>query len=112
MYFLYLMFRNELIFWHKNMPNEFRTLLWLKLVNQSLFHVNRLRSRGLVRQADSALLGVWDFVRGTGGAPDLTRRVPLAMRLICRLSGLLYKRQLRQSTVPALAQNTYPKSAA
>jgi len=95
-YFFYLMFRNELIFWHTHMPAAHRKLLWLKLVNQSLYHVHRLRYRGFARQADSALLGVWDFIRGTSGAPKLDRKPPLAMRAASRLLAYMHERQLRK----------------
>jgi GT2 family glycosyltransferase len=94
LYFSYLMFRNELIFWYTNMPQKFRKLLWLKLVNQSLFNVQRLRRRGMQRHADSALLGVWDFVSGRFGVPKLGRKPPLVFRLIAAISGYLHKKQL------------------
>lgn len=103
LYFFYLMFRNELIFWHTHMPKEFRNLLWLKLVNQTIFNVNRLRSKGMHRQADIALLGVSDFIFGRHGAPDLTRKVPLALRLICKASAFLHKQKLHSSETPTTA---------
>lgn len=103
LYYFYLMFRNELIFWHTSMPKEFRKFLWLKIVNQALFNVNRLRRKGLQRQADSALLGVWDFIRGKGGAPNLVRRVPLPMRATCRIAGYLHQKQLREIELAAAA---------
>jgi GT2 family glycosyltransferase len=93
-YFFYLMFRNELIFWHTHMPKNLRKLLWLKLVNQSLYKVNRLRRRGMERQADSALLGVSDFIFQKTGAPRLPRSVPLATRLVCAASAWIHKKQL------------------
>ena len=102
-YFFYLMFRNELIFWHTHMPIEHRKLLWLKLINQSLYHVNRLRHRGYARQADSALLGVWDFICGKTGAPDLGRKPPLAVRMVCGVLGHLHGRQLRRTEVKGTA---------
>ena len=94
LYFFYLMFRNELFFWNTNMPPAYRKLLWLKLVNQSLFNVVRLRRRGLRQQADSALLGVWDFMRGRGGAPDLQRKAPFAMYGMLALAERVHGKQL------------------
>jgi GT2 family glycosyltransferase len=94
LYYFYLMYRNELMFWHKNMPQEFRKLLWLKIVNQALFNVNRLRRKGLQRQADSALLGVADFICGRGGPPDLGRKVPLPVRVLCRTAAYVHRTQL------------------
>jgi GT2 family glycosyltransferase len=103
LYFFYLMFRNELIFWHTHMPKEFRKLLWLKLVNQALFNVNRLRRRGMEQQANSALLGVSDFIVGRTGAPDITRRVPVVMRLMCKASAYIHKKQLSNDKAGATA---------
>lgn len=98
-YFFYLMFRNELIFWHTHMPKEFRKLLWLRLINQSMFNVNRLRRRGMHEQANVALLGVWDFMRGKFGAPQLARRAPLPVRLMCRVLDRVHDAQLREVDV-------------
>lgn len=93
-YFFYLMFRNELIFWHTHMPQPFRKLLWLKLVNQAVYNVNRLIHRGMSKQADAAMLGVWDFILGQHGAPDLSRNVPLAARLMRRILQRIHAPQL------------------
>lgn len=95
-YFFYLMFRNELIFWHTHMPEQHRKLIWLKLLNQSLYHVNRLRLRGYPQQAESALLGVWDFIRGRHGAPAI-RKPSQIVRLGSRLHSLLHRKQLQMS---------------
>lgn len=95
LYFFYLMYRNELFFWHTNMPQEFRKLLWLKLVNQALFNVNRLRRRGMHRQADMALLGVSDFIKGKGGPVNLARKVSAPVRLLSKAAAYLHRKQLR-----------------
>jgi GT2 family glycosyltransferase len=102
-YFFYLMFRNELIFWHTHMPQEHRKLLWLKLVNTSMFNVNRLRRRGMARQAEAALLGVSDFIVGKYGAPELARTSPLLVRLACRVLGRVHDKQLRAAVQPNAA---------
>lgn len=102
-YFFYLMYRNELIFWHTHMPREHRKLLWLKLVNQSMFNINRLRRRGMVRQAEAALLGVADFIAGKYGAPDLARTPPLLIRVACRVLGRVHDKQLRTAVQPAVS---------
>ncbi len=104
LYFFYLMFRNELIFCHANMPPAFRRLLWLKLVNQSIFNVLRLRRRGMLPQADSALLGVWDFICGRGGAPKLQRRPPLALRALVVLAERMHREQLASSDTLSTTQ--------
>ena len=103
LYFFYLMFRNELIFWHTHMPAQFRKLLWLKLVNQAFFNVNRLRRRGMTKQAEIALLGVSDFILGKHAAPDFTRTVPLAIRTACQAAGSLHKKQHEAAEVALAA---------
>lgn len=100
LYFFYLMSRNELIFWYTHMPQQFRRFLWLKLVNQGMYYANRLRHNGLNKQADTALLGVWDFMRARTGAPDLTRKVPLAVRLACGLLNYKHSKQIRRTERP------------
>jgi GT2 family glycosyltransferase len=100
LYFFYLMFRNELIFWHTHMPQEYRKRLWLKIVNQALFNANRLYRKGLARQGDAALLGIWDFIRGRFGAPDMGRKPPRAIRTLCRLLGYVHDKQLRSADIP------------
>ena len=94
LHYFYLMARNEMIFWHTHMPREFRRLLWLKLLDQGMFDVNRLYRKGMRQQADSALLGVWDFVRGRHGAPDLARQPGYAARLVCWLFGCVQQKHL------------------
>jgi len=98
-YFFYLMFRNELMVWHKHMPREHRKLLWLKLVNQALYKANRLRRDGFAQQADSALLGTWDFMTGRHGAFSTTRKPPAAIRLLSRLMAVKHDKQLRATQV-------------
>jgi len=96
LYFFYLMFRNEMIFWQKNMPSAHRRLIGLKLLDHSLFDVNRLRVRAMTRQADTALLGVADFLAGRYGAPVIQgRRAPLWLRMLCKAHGFWYREKLR-----------------
>lgn len=95
-YYFYLMQRNELIFWYKNTPLEFRQFLWLKLVNRALFNVNRLYRRNLGKKADAALLGIWDFIGARYGAPELNRTVPMAMKFALHFSSAFYARKLKK----------------
>jgi GT2 family glycosyltransferase len=96
LYFFYLMFRNEMMFWQKNMPEAHRRLLGLKLLDHSLFDVNRLRVRGMTQQADTALLGVADFLAGRYGPPSFqVRRPPLWLRMLCTVHGFWYRKKLR-----------------
>ena len=100
-YFFYLMYRNEMMFWEKNMPRAYRRGLRLRQLDHSLFDVNRLRVRGMQQQADMALLGVGDFLAGRHGAPVLERRAPLWLRLLCSISGAYYKKKLHASVASA-----------
>ena len=106
LYFFYLMYRNELFFWHTNMPQEFRKLLWLKLINQALFNANRLRRRGMHRQADVALLGIFDFIRGKGGPVNLARKVPAPVQLLSRAAAYLHRKQLQATSLPSATEKT------
>jgi GT2 family glycosyltransferase len=96
-YFFYLMFRNELIFWTTNTPASFRRLLYLKLINQALFNAIRLRRKHMLPQSNAALLGIWDYLRGRHGAPDLHRRVPLIMKTFSLVGGWLNSSALRKA---------------
>lgn len=74
-YFFYLIQRNYLIFWKKHTPKKYRRLLHLRLLDRSLYEVNRLYYQGLDKLGDAALLGTSDGFLGTRtGAPDLGRR--------------------------------------
>lgn len=87
-YFYYLMHRNEMLFWQKHTPKEHRRLLWWKLLDTSLFNVNKLYRKGWRIQGDAALLGVSDFVRGRFGAPILDRKAPFLMRALCKITSI------------------------
>lgn len=104
LYYFYLMFRNEMLFWHTHTPKEYRNLLWLKLLDQGLFNINRLHHMGMHKQAESGLLGVWDFLCGRYGAPDISRRAPLAMRLLCKMLALVQNKHISRLEVAATVQ--------
>lgn len=105
LYYYYLMHRNELTFWYTNVPKTYRKLLWLRMVNQSLYRVALQRRRGWTRQADIALLGIWDFICGRFGAPDLDRTLPAPARLLFKLWSTLHSKQVQSvvlvPTVPS-----------
>lgn len=93
-YYFYLMYRNGLIFWHSNMPKGLRRLLWLKIVEKALFNVTRLRQAGMEHHAECGLLGVWDFICGRTGAPDLGRKAPALARLLCWAVARMHAKKL------------------
>lgn len=93
-YLIYLLQRNQMLFWYKNAPRSQRLRLWLKLVDRALFDVARLYARGYPTHADAALLGVQDFILGRFGAPKLNRKIPIVMRAACGLSAKIYAKKL------------------
>jgi GT2 family glycosyltransferase len=102
LYVYYLYQRNEMLFWKKHTPAKYRRFLWLKLLDTGLFDVNRLYRKGLKAQGDAALLGVSDFMRGRFGVPQLNRKPPLFLLLLCKVSAKLnhhkYMNVVEQST--------------
>lgn len=88
-YFFYLMYRNELIFWSSSLPTANKYILKAKLLNQSMFNVNRLYKKGYKEQADAAMLGINDFIFKKYGAPELNRNVPRKMKALRLLSYVL-----------------------
>ncbi|MBC7490156.1 MAG: glycosyltransferase family 2 protein [Glaciimonas sp.] len=95
-YFFYLMQRNYLIFWYSNTPTKFRKFLWLKLLSQSFYEINRLYLKNDIKQAEARMLGVGDFIERRYGRPDLGRSIPLWMRLARRLAQLQQHRALHR----------------
>jgi GT2 family glycosyltransferase len=95
-YYFYLMARNYLIFWHGSTPSAHRQRLRLKLLDRALYDVNRLYYRGFPEQAQAALLGVQDFLRGRYGRPVLDRAVGIQLRALRVLLWLPHRRVLRR----------------
>lgn len=81
-YYFYLIQRNYLLFWWENTPASYRRMLFLKLMDQAFFDVNKLRRKGFPEHANAALLGIHDFLGKRYGAPDLKRPLPLGVRLV------------------------------
>jgi GT2 family glycosyltransferase len=104
-YLVYLLQRNELLFWDANTPPQYRRLLKLKMLDKALFEVNRQYGKGLDKQADIMLLGISDYLRGHFGAPppSYQGKVPALTRILCKLSGMLYRNKLAalRATAPA-----------
>jgi len=94
LYLSYLLQRNEMLFWHSNLPSAHRRFLWLKLVDKALYEVNRLYRRGYPAHGDAALLGMRDFLCGKFGAPAHDKKVPRLLRIACKISALYYTKKL------------------
>jgi GT2 family glycosyltransferase len=72
-YYFYLTQRNYLLFWYENTPQEYRHLLWLRLLDQALYNCNRLYDDGFTAHGNASLLGIRDFIAGRLGRPELDR---------------------------------------
>jgi len=90
LYLSYLLQRNEMLFWHKNTPSQYRRVLTLKMIDRGLFDANKLRKNGFAGHADAALLGLYDFMKNKFGPPDYQRKVPLIIRMASKASALFY----------------------
>lgn len=95
-YLVYLLQRNELLFWKTNTPPTYRRFLLLKMLDKALFEVNRQYGKGLHTQANIMLLGISDFLRGHFGAPPKSyeRKSSLLTRFLCRVSRIFYRKKL------------------
>jgi len=94
LYMVYLLQRNQLLFWHKNTPAGYRRLLTLRLLDRALYDANQLYRNGWTRQADTTLIAVSDYFNRQFGGPKYDRKVPLLMRIACRLSEFYYRKKL------------------
>jgi GT2 family glycosyltransferase len=104
-YYFYLIQRNYLLFWFENTPAAHRKMLFAKLMDQAFFDVNKLRHKGFPQHADAALLGIYDFLGKRYGAPKLDRSVPLGLKLVAKLMGVVQQRALKRMLEPANAAN-------
>lgn len=94
LYMVYLLQRNELLFWQKNTPAGYRSFLILRLVDRALYDANRLYRNGWSKQADITLIAISDFFNRKFGDPSYERKVPLLMRAACAISALYYRKKL------------------
>lgn len=94
-HYFYLLYRNAFLFWMEHTPAPYRRFLRLRLIDRALFTANRLYDRGLDKKAEACLLGVLDGLQGRGGPVDLTRRPPLAIRLLRSFMKVKHYRRLR-----------------
>jgi len=94
MYMVYLLQRNELLFWHKNTPPRYRRFLTLRLLDRALYDANRLYRNGWKKQADTTLVAVSDYFNRKFGGPAYERKVPFLMRALCGISALYYRKKL------------------
>lgn len=105
LYCHYLTQRNEMLFWQKNVPREYRKLLWLRIVDGALYRVNVLYRNGLKEQGDAALLGVSDFLCRRFGAPVLDRKVSIFLRAACGLYRMYFDKKFDRSATGVGAGN-------
>lgn len=113
LYLSYLLQRNEMLFFHNHTPPAYRRLLWLKLIDKAMFDASRFRDYGYDEHSDAALLGMWDYLRGSFGPPAHQRKVPLLLRAACALAQRAYalknarsRRAARRALALAQQQST------
>ena len=94
LYMVYLLQRNEMLFWHKNTPAPYRRFLTIRLLDRALYDANRLYRNGWEKQADTTLIAVSDYFGSKFGGPSYDRKVPFLMRAACALSALYYRKKL------------------
>lgn len=95
-YFFYLMQRNFFRFWRKNTPAHCRRFLNLRLLDRSLYEVNKLYYEGFKELGDAALLGTSDGFWGQTGAPRLGRRPSASIVVLKSLFNLQHSRALKR----------------
>jgi GT2 family glycosyltransferase len=94
LYMVYLLQRNEMLFWHKNTPAAYRRFLTMRLLDRALYDANRLYRNGWKKQADTTLIAVSDYFGGKFGGPSYDRKVPFLMRAACAMAALYYRKKL------------------
>ncbi len=95
-YYYYLMTRNSLMFWWGHTPKRFRKFLFFKLLNNSLFEVNKLRQDNQHAKADAALKGLCDFLSKHSGKPRLEHAVPWWGRLMNGIANVSQRSSLKR----------------
>ncbi|APW45098.1 glycosyltransferase family 2 protein [Rhodoferax antarcticus] len=87
-YFFYLTTRNAVFFALTHVPKPHRRFLRARYIDRTLVMANKLTKQGQKDKANACLLGLADGLAGHGGAPKLTRRVPLWLRVLQPLGRL------------------------
>jgi GT2 family glycosyltransferase len=82
-FFYYLWFRNQIRFFHRYAPSHGARWTRLRLLARCVDSSNNLASAGYNDQANAALLGAYDALRGVGGAPILNRQLPVWFVFLC-----------------------------
>jgi GT2 family glycosyltransferase len=88
-FFYYLWFRNQMRFFHRYAPSHGVRWTRLRLLARCVDSAGSLAKAGYLDQANAALLGACDALRGIGGAPVLGRKLPKWFTLVCYALQLL-----------------------
>lgn len=84
---VYLRFRNNYLFWKKNISGTDRFFFFCKALGSTVSYISELHKKDLWESADACLDGFWHGVRGLGGPWDKTVKIPSALSLVlCSLS--------------------------
>lgn len=81
-YYFYLMTRNSFHFFLLHTPASHRRLLRLRLIDYALVAAMDLQKKGMRDKANACLLGMADGLVARYGPPELTRAVPIWVRLL------------------------------
>lgn len=79
---VYLRFRNNYLFWKKNISGTDRFFFFCKALGSTVSYVSELNKKNLLESADACLDGFWHGVRGFGGPWDKTVKMPSALSLM------------------------------
>ena len=94
---LYLMARNQWLFWRTHTPVEYRNGMTRRLISQSLYDLALLKKNNVPSDKTNAITdGFWDALRGRFGEPPAERYSPWWFRRLAFVapyfvSGLLTK---------------------
>jgi GT2 family glycosyltransferase len=95
-YFFYLMQRNAFRFWRKNTPSQFRRSMTVRLLDRSLYEVNKLYHQGHYALGQAALLGTSDGLFGRSGPPVLNRSPSKIVALLRIVFNFQHRRALQR----------------
>lgn len=94
-YLVYLLQRNQMLFYFNHTPIPHRRMLYARLVDKALFEANRRSDSGLPEQGDIILLAIGDFLLRRFGPPLLDRKVSWWLRAMAKISAILNRKQLQ-----------------
>lgn len=106
---LYLMARNQWLFWSEHTPKGFRRGMTRRLLAQSLHDLALLKKNGApVDKINAIVDGCWDAWRGQYGPPPENRYSPWLLRKAATIAPY-FASQMLMKPLPTLSQKIFPK---